>query len=120
MRIIDFMRAGRGEHDIVRIVEGLEGEVPMHGDLSVRFGYGKLVPWVRRPTGTSHADLRARRARVRTAPCRSAPTSTPRVGVELRGARRQSGCPSRLTTFRRTSRPADGRIDAEAALAATP
>src|SRR5262249_7496126 len=31
---------------LIRIVEGVEGEVAMHGDLSVRFGYGKLTPWI--------------------------------------------------------------------------
>jgi GH15 family glucan-1,4-alpha-glucosidase len=46
-RLIDFMPPGAGVHDVVRIVEGLEGEVAMHGDVSVRFGYGKDVPWIR-------------------------------------------------------------------------
>jgi GH15 family glucan-1,4-alpha-glucosidase len=47
VRLIDFMVPSAAEHDIVRIVEGIEGEVPMHGDLSVRFGYGKQIPWIR-------------------------------------------------------------------------
>src|SRR5687767_3882838 len=47
VRIVDFMVPGAQEHDIVRIVEGIEGEVPMHGDLNVRFGYGKQVPWIK-------------------------------------------------------------------------
>jgi GH15 family glucan-1,4-alpha-glucosidase len=46
-RVIDFMPVGTGVHDVVRIVEGIDGEVAMHGDLSVRFGYGKDVPWIR-------------------------------------------------------------------------
>jgi GH15 family glucan-1,4-alpha-glucosidase len=46
VRIIDFMPTGIEPHDIVRIVEGLEGEVAMHCDLSPRFGYGKLLPWI--------------------------------------------------------------------------
>ena len=28
-------------------VEGIEGEVSMHCDLSVRFGYGKHEPWIK-------------------------------------------------------------------------
>ncbi len=56
-RVIDFMPPGRTGHDIIRIVEGLEGEVPMHADLKVRFGYGAHVPWIkvdgRRATLTS-------------------------------------------------------------------
>jgi len=46
-RVIDFMPPGAVEHDVIRIVEGLEGEVPMHCDLKVRFAYGKLIPWIR-------------------------------------------------------------------------
>ena len=39
----------RGEApDIVRIVEGLDGEVPMHSELVIRFDFGNVVPWVRR------------------------------------------------------------------------
>src|SRR5262245_3185461 len=32
-RVIDFMPAGHAVPDIVRVVEGIEGEVPMHADL---------------------------------------------------------------------------------------
>ena len=32
---------------IVRIVEGLSGNVPMYGELCLRFDYGRIVPWVR-------------------------------------------------------------------------
>ena len=63
VRIVDFMVPNAAEHDIVRIVEGLQGEVPMHGDLSVRFGYGKLAPWMKvnahRATLTSGPDALA-------------------------------------------------------------
>ncbi len=39
----------RGEHqDIIRLVRGLRGRVPMHFQLVVRFDYGTLVPWVSR------------------------------------------------------------------------
>src|SRR5262245_50648002 len=46
-RVIDFMPPGETEHDIIRIVEGIEGEVPMHVDLKVRFGYGAHIPWIK-------------------------------------------------------------------------
>jgi GH15 family glucan-1,4-alpha-glucosidase len=46
-RIIDFMPPGKTAHDIIRIVEGIEGEVPMHTDLKVRFGYGAHIPWIK-------------------------------------------------------------------------
>jgi len=48
VRLIDFMPRGGAHHDVIRIVVGLEGEVQMHCDLSVRFGYGKLLPWIQR------------------------------------------------------------------------
>ena len=38
----------RGEAlDLVRIVEGVRGRVPMRMDLRLRFDYGHVVPWVR-------------------------------------------------------------------------
>src|SRR5215510_15971830 len=45
VRIIDFMPMG-GRCDVVRIVEGLEGEVPLEMLLDVRFGYGANVPLI--------------------------------------------------------------------------
>ncbi len=48
VRLIDFMPP-RGENpDIIRIVEGLRGKMPMQMELIVRFDYGHIVPWVRR------------------------------------------------------------------------
>ena len=41
-------RRAREVVDIVRIVEGLRGSVPMRGELVLRFDYGRVVPWVRR------------------------------------------------------------------------
>ena len=51
VRIIDFMTPRHGEPDLIRIVEGLEGEVRMRMELIVRFDYGSVVPWVRRLDG---------------------------------------------------------------------
>jgi GH15 family glucan-1,4-alpha-glucosidase len=33
--------------DIVRLVHGVSGRVPMHMDMTIRFDYGSIVPWVR-------------------------------------------------------------------------
>jgi GH15 family glucan-1,4-alpha-glucosidase len=46
-RVIDFMplRNG-GAPQLVRLVEGLRGEVPMRMQFIARFDYGSLVPWV--------------------------------------------------------------------------
>jgi GH15 family glucan-1,4-alpha-glucosidase len=48
VRAIDFMPPRTEEPDIVRIVEGLDGEVAMCCELVIRFDYGSIVPWVRR------------------------------------------------------------------------
>jgi GH15 family glucan-1,4-alpha-glucosidase len=48
VRAIDFMPPRVEAPDIVRIVEGLDGEVPMRSELVIRFDYGSIVPWVRR------------------------------------------------------------------------
>jgi GH15 family glucan-1,4-alpha-glucosidase len=48
VRLIDFMTLSEKRMDIVRIVEGVRGQVPMHTELVVRFDYGQIVPWVRR------------------------------------------------------------------------
>ena len=46
-RVIDFMTPRDGEPDLIRIVEGIRGEVPMQMELVLRFDYGSIVPWVR-------------------------------------------------------------------------
>lgn len=47
VRVIDFMPPRGQAPDVVRIVEGLLGEVPMRMELRLRFDYGRIVPWVR-------------------------------------------------------------------------
>ncbi|MDQ0867445.1 glycoside hydrolase family 15 protein [Arthrobacter globiformis] len=46
--VTDFMPIGHAGSSIVRRIEGLTGTVRMHQELELRFGYGKIVPWVRR------------------------------------------------------------------------
>jgi GH15 family glucan-1,4-alpha-glucosidase len=48
VRVIDFMPPRGRDPDVVRIVEGLRGEVRMRMQLVIRFDYGSIVPWVRR------------------------------------------------------------------------
>ena len=48
-RLIDFMpRRGEGSPQVVRIVEGLEGRVPMRMEFVLRPDYASIVPWVDR------------------------------------------------------------------------
>jgi GH15 family glucan-1,4-alpha-glucosidase len=53
VRVTDFMPPRGTDPDLVRIVEGLEGSVPMRMELVIRFDYGSIVPWVRRLDGDS-------------------------------------------------------------------
>ncbi|MBA3564630.1 MAG: glycoside hydrolase family 15 protein, partial [Gammaproteobacteria bacterium] len=48
--LIDFMPFTDDEHyvDVVRLVRADEGCVRMRMDLTIRSGYGRIVPWVRR------------------------------------------------------------------------
>ncbi len=48
VRLIDFMPPRDEAADLVRIVEGVEGRVAMMTDLTIRFDYGSVVPWLRR------------------------------------------------------------------------
>ena len=48
VRLVDFMPPRGLEPDLVRVVEGVSGEVMMEVDLVARFDYGAVVPWVRR------------------------------------------------------------------------
>ena len=47
VRIIDFMPIRDQTVDVIRIVEGLRGHVPMQMHLTIRFDYGQTIPWVR-------------------------------------------------------------------------
>ena len=51
VRITDFMPPRGHAPDVVRIVEGISGRVPVRSSLRLRFDYGRVVPWVRH-----HAD----------------------------------------------------------------
>ncbi|MFG3051636.1 glycoside hydrolase family 15 protein [Kitasatospora sp. NPDC048239] len=52
VRVVDFMpqrgQGGRRAPQLIRIVEGLSGSVPMRGELRLRFNHGRIDPWVRR------------------------------------------------------------------------
>ncbi|GLZ02128.1 hypothetical protein Acsp02_93790 [Actinoplanes sp. NBRC 103695] len=48
VRVTDFMPPRGQAADIVRIVDGVTGRVPMHAELTLRFDYGSVVPWLRR------------------------------------------------------------------------
>src|SRR4030095_2914376 len=48
VRVVDFMAPRMADPDVVRVVEGVRGRVPMRMELGLRLDYGRLTPWVRR------------------------------------------------------------------------
>jgi GH15 family glucan-1,4-alpha-glucosidase len=55
VRVVDCMPPRQWDPDVARIVEGVSGRVPMHMELTIRFDYGSIVPWVRHTEGALHA-----------------------------------------------------------------
>ncbi|MFD6419754.1 glycoside hydrolase family 15 protein [Streptomyces sp. NPDC060194] len=51
VRVTDFMPQRDETPDVVRVVEGLSGEVTMRSRIRLRFDYGHVVPWMRRVDG---------------------------------------------------------------------
>jgi GH15 family glucan-1,4-alpha-glucosidase len=72
VRLIDFMPPRSKAVDVVRIVEGIDGDVSMAMELVIRFDYGSIVPWVRRIERGIRATAGPETIRLTT-------------GVELRG-----------------------------------
>ncbi len=55
VRIIDCMPIRQEHPEVVRLVEGVRGTVTMEMTLTIRYGYGQIVPWVRTVDGTLQA-----------------------------------------------------------------
>jgi GH15 family glucan-1,4-alpha-glucosidase len=55
VRVIDCMPIRQQHPEVVRLVEGVRGKVTMEMVLTIRFGYGQIVPWVRHINGTLNA-----------------------------------------------------------------
>ncbi|MFE9609137.1 glycoside hydrolase family 15 protein [Streptomyces sp. NPDC006012] len=51
VRVTDFMPPRDGAPQLIRIVEGVTGRVPMRSALRMRFSYGRVVPWVHKYDG---------------------------------------------------------------------
>jgi GH15 family glucan-1,4-alpha-glucosidase len=55
VRVVDCMPPRHKDPDVARVVEGIKGRVRMRMDLTIRFDYGSIVPWVRHVDGALHA-----------------------------------------------------------------
>lgn len=51
VKVTDLMPLGDGRADLIRVVEGLEGEVEMENEWIVRPNYGRTRPWVAHSPG---------------------------------------------------------------------
>ncbi|MCG7522980.1 glycoside hydrolase family 15 protein [Streptomyces sp. OfavH-34-F] len=59
VRVTDFMPPRKGEPQVIRIVEGLTGEVAMVSAMRPRFGYGRVHPWIHEVAGRMVAEAGA-------------------------------------------------------------
>ncbi|MFG2564737.1 glycoside hydrolase family 15 protein [Streptomyces sp. NPDC048567] len=59
VRVTDFMPPREGEPQVIRIVEGLTGEVAMVSAMRPRFGYGRIHPWIHEVGGRMVAEAGA-------------------------------------------------------------
>lgn len=64
--VIDFMPPRSNVADVIRIVEGRRGNVPMRTELLIRFDYGSIVPWVTSDANGLHAIAGPERLRLRS------------------------------------------------------
>ncbi|MEV8546284.1 glycoside hydrolase family 15 protein [Streptomyces sp. NPDC051572] len=55
VRVTDFMPPRDGAPQLIRIVEGISGRVPMRSALRMRFSYGRVIPWVHKHEGRTVA-----------------------------------------------------------------
>ncbi|HJZ86583.1 MAG TPA: trehalase-like domain-containing protein, partial [Polyangia bacterium] len=47
VRVSDFMPIRQRTPHVMRVVEGLSGQVPMKLELAFRFDYGRIAPWIK-------------------------------------------------------------------------
>ena len=55
VRLTDAMAIDSQTPTIVRVIEGVRGEVPVRSELVIRFDYGWIIPWVRSQGGGTSA-----------------------------------------------------------------
>ncbi|MEU8705844.1 glycoside hydrolase family 15 protein [Streptomyces sp. NPDC048565] len=55
VRVTDFMPPRDGAPQLIRIVEGVSGRVPVRSGLRMRFSYGRVTPWVHKVDGRTVA-----------------------------------------------------------------
>ena len=115
VRVVDCMPPRQWDPDVARIVEGVKGRVPMRMELTIRFDYGSIVPWVRHIDGALHAVAGPDSVWLRTpVPVRGENWSTLADFTMAEGERAPF-----MLTWHASHRPAPRRIDPIRALADT-
>ena len=69
VRVVDCMPIRQQHPEVVRLVEGVRGRVTMEMTLTIRFGYGQIVPWVRHDGRHAHRHRRSGRSLAVDARC---------------------------------------------------
>ncbi len=115
VRVLDLMPPRGESPDLVRIVEGVSGAVPVRSELRLRFDDGHVVPWVRHAPGGMSAVAGPDAAYLRTpVPVRGQDWAT--VGeVTVHAGERVPF----VLTWREGHLPPPRPVDADAALADT-
>jgi GH15 family glucan-1,4-alpha-glucosidase len=115
VRVVDCMPPRQAAPDVARIVEGVSGRVPMRMELTIRFDYGSIVPWVRHIDGALHAIAGPDSVWLRTPiPVRGENLSTLADFTVAEGQRAPF-----MLTWHPSHRPAPRRIDPVKALGDT-
>src|SRR5918995_1121974 len=115
VRVVDCMPPRQWDPDVARIVEGVKGRVPMRMELTIRFDYGSIVPWVRNIDGALHAVAGPDSVWLRTpVPVRGENWSTLADFTMAEGERAPF-----MLTWHASHRPAPRRIDPIRALGDT-
>jgi len=115
VRVIDCMPPGEEIPNIVRVVEGVSGEVEMSMELIIRFDYGWVVPWVRSSNGTLLAIGGPEALTLRTPVPHHGENLTTVARFTVRAGERVPF----VLSWHRSTDPAPPEIDAERAIAAS-
>ena len=113
-RVIDFMPTSR-RCDVVRIIEGVEGEVPLEMLLDVRFGYGAHTPFIEK-TGDGVSFLSGPNALILRTPM-ALEQSSKRVSAYFH-VKKGDRIPMQLTWFVSHEEP-PAAVDVEQSLSTT-
>ena len=115
IRLVDFMPPRGEAPDLVRIVEGVRGRVAMHMDLTIRFDYGSVAPWVQRVEGGITATAGPDRIRLIAGPTMHGKDLSTVADFEVSEGERIPF----VLTWSSSYGPEPDRVDAEAALRET-